>query len=40
MRQCANPEAPVVNTSATWTLALAVAGGTPRPSSTLVANRP
>jgi hypothetical protein len=30
----------VVNTSAAWTLALAVAGATPRVSSTLVADSP
>jgi hypothetical protein len=31
---------PVVNTSAVWTLALAVAGGKPRLSMTVVPDRP
>jgi hypothetical protein len=35
-RQCDNPEAPVVNTSAACTLALAVAGGIPRLRRTVV----
>jgi hypothetical protein len=30
MRQCENPEIPVVTTSATWTAALAYFCGTPR----------
>jgi hypothetical protein len=39
-RQCEKPEMPVVNTSAACTLALAVAGGMPRLSITVVPERP
>jgi hypothetical protein len=39
-RQCERPEMPVVKTSAAWTLALALAGGKPRPSMTVVPDRP
>ena len=39
-RQCEKPEMPVVKTSAAWTLALAVTGGMPKLSITVVAERP
>jgi hypothetical protein len=38
--QWAAPDAPVVNTSAAWTLALATGGATPRLRTTVVAVTP
>jgi hypothetical protein len=39
-RQCEKPEMPVVKTSAAWMLALAVTGGMPKLSITVVPERP